>query len=448
MTNQQLSTNTFGCAKWIVSSDATQGTHTTIAAALTSASSGDTIFIRPGTYTENITLKAGVDLSAYSCDSINNVIIKGTTTASYNGTVSCSGIQFLTNGAAAIDVSSANTSSLVLRHCSINGTDGNGIDANAANFSVFLYQCSASTASTNKLFNVTTIAGISSYGSLLTSTSTASTIAAGSLNFFGGECASIVFTTSSTGAINAYNLNFNSSSLNTSIITTAGTGNSNFHNCQFFSGTASSISIGSGTTVTMANCTITSSNTNAITGAGTLIYTNLAFLGTSSTINTTTKTPKYTQLSQYKATEQPAFLAYNSATDTNVSGDGTNYTVICDSEVFDQNSNYNNGTGVFTAPVTGRYNLTGKVFINGGTSMTSAQLFITTSNRIYKTTNSASPLTASTTQADRLLTALADMDVADTATINIATSDGGGKVDDVYGEATDLWTYFCGNLQC
>jgi pectin methylesterase-like acyl-CoA thioesterase len=61
-----LSTNNYGPAKFIVSSSAANGTHTTIAAALTSASTGDTIFIRPGTYTENLTLKAGVNLTALS----------------------------------------------------------------------------------------------------------------------------------------------------------------------------------------------------------------------------------------------------------------------------------------------------------------------------------------------------------------------------------------------
>ncbi len=57
------------------------------------------------------------------------------------------------------------------------------------------------------------------------------------------------------------------------------------------SGTASAISIGSGTVVGVWSSTIVSSNTNAITGAGTIQYGGIAFAGSSQTINTTTQTP-------------------------------------------------------------------------------------------------------------------------------------------------------------
>lgn len=54
-------------------------------------------------------------------------------------------------------------------------------------------------------------------------------------------------------------------------------------------GTASALSIGSGTTLGVYNSSIGSSNTNAITGAGTLDYSGLIFPETSKTINTTTQ---------------------------------------------------------------------------------------------------------------------------------------------------------------
>lgn len=54
--------------------------------------------------------------------------------------------------------------------------------------------------------------------------------------------------------------------------------------------------------------------------------------------------------------KQPAFAAYLSASTSNdVTGDGTVYTVICNTENGDQQGNYDNATGTFTCPTTGVY---------------------------------------------------------------------------------------------
>src|SRR5215469_17495644 len=74
------------------------GDFTTITAAINAAVSGQTIFLRPGTYTENPTLKAGVNLAAFDADATTpNVIINGKCSFSSAGTVSISGIELQTN---------------------------------------------------------------------------------------------------------------------------------------------------------------------------------------------------------------------------------------------------------------------------------------------------------------------------------------------------------------
>lgn len=148
---------------------------------------------------------------------------------------------------------------------------------------------------------------------------------------------------------------------------------------------------------------------------------------------------------------QPAFSAYLSSTVSNVTGNGTTYSIIFDTEIFDQNSDYNNSTGVFTAPVTGRYFLCSTVhFISDATSGgTQCTMHIFTSNRLWVTaafptarrvTNFLGPNDAITYN----LIAFADMDAGDTAQIRIQ-SESGSLVDDIYGAASP-YTCFCGYL--
>lgn len=145
---------------------------------------------------------------------------------------------------------------------------------------------------------------------------------------------------------------------------------------------------------------------------------------------------------------QPAFLAYNSAQDDDVTGDGTAYTIICDTEVFDQNSDYNNGTGVFTAPVTGRYFLQGHVFILGyGAAHTNGNWNIVTSNRTYNASY-LNPVAVGVGGNSCAFggSTLSDMDAADTASFTITVT-GGTKTVDVLGEA-GATTRFDGYLAC
>lgn len=290
MANQQLSTNTFCTAKWIVSPTATDGTHTTISAALTAASSGDTIFIRPGTYTENLTLKAGVNLAAYVCDAFSGqVTISGKCSFSSAGQVDISGIRLQTNGDYALEVTGAAVSTIFLNECQIVNTNNTAINFTSSNASasISLNYCATVVPATNGLF---------------------SSSSAGTINFFWcqSSCASTTASTNSGGgalqmsncywtdplSISAGNFIIVNSSLrtfgtNTTSVTTSGTSSGTISNCYIESGTASAISAGN--ILRVINCTISSSNTNAITGAGSLSSSGLQFSSTSSTINTTTQ---------------------------------------------------------------------------------------------------------------------------------------------------------------
>ncbi len=296
---QAISTGTFCEAKWLVDPTAGQGTHTTIATALTSASSGDTIFIRPGTYTENLTLKAGVNLSAFVCDgSLNatgHVIISGTCTLTTAGSVTISGIQLQTNSAALLAVTGSAASVVNLNNCYLNCTNTTGItySSSDATSAININNCSGNIGTTGiSLYTMSSSGTLSINYTVISNTggaTTTSSNSAGVVSLMYSEF-SFPFATSSTGILSGTYAFIFTSATNTTCVTTAGTGQGNFISSFLNSGSASALSIGTGTTSSVHDLTVSSTNTNAITGAGTLLYSSIAFPDTSSGINTTTVT--------------------------------------------------------------------------------------------------------------------------------------------------------------
>lgn len=270
-----VSINNWGPAKFVVDgTTVANGTHSTISAALTAASSGDTIFIRPGTYTENLTLKAGVNLVAWEPDGFSaNVNIVGNCTHNTAGFIMCSGIRFTTNNAAAITVSGSVASKIRLINCYISAANSTAIiySSSSVDSSIQIFYCEGNTGTTGVGIYTHTAAGQLSFAySLFTNTggsSTASDTTGGVVITY--TSFSQPLSSSSAGAYNISYANLNSSSLNVTAFTTAGTGTNFAEYSDFVSGTASAISIGAGTTLNIINSiTVNSSNANAITGAG------------------------------------------------------------------------------------------------------------------------------------------------------------------------------------
>ena len=133
---------------------------------------------------------------------------------------------------------------------------------------------------------------------------------------------------------------------------------------------------------------------------------------------------------------KPAFLAHNSATDSNVTGDSTAYTVDFDTEVFDQHGDFASDT--FTAPIGGKYLLSTSVYYSGLTDATSMYIALTTSNRTYY--HQIAPVANNS----MTIVVVADMDAGDTAYVTI-TGTAGTKNIDIYGAAS-VQTYISGVL--
>jgi len=141
--------------------------------------------------------------------------------------------------------------------------------------------------------------------------------------------------------------------------------------------------------------------------------------------------------------KQPCFYAFNSVTDSDVTGAGTVVTIDFNSEVFDQGSDFSADT--FTAPITGRYLLTAQIRAKDITSVAdSFNMRIITSNRnIFHLTTDADNLPTVMTED---ITVVADMDSGDTAFVSLVVSGIATNVVDIVGDTSSVVTFFSGCL--
>lgn len=444
-----LSTNNYGVARFIVAISAANGTHTTLASAMAAASSGDTIFLRDSV-TENVTLTAGVNIAAWSGTTGTPAII-GTLTMTTAGTCTISGIRLQTNSANLLAVTGSAASIVILNNCYLNCTNNTGISMTSSSASALIEinYCMGDLGTTGiGVYSSSSAGQINIRWTRFTnsgSSTTASSNSAGIVTFRNSN-GTIPISSTSTGAVNLLSgCQLDTSSTNTTSLTANGTGGGSCIASTLISGTASTISIGVGVTYSLQDLVISSTNTNAVTGSGTVNYSLLNFTNTSNTVNTTTQGANITRYGTVVSNLQPAFLAYVNTTITNVTGDNTAYTIIFDTEVYDQTNNFNLGTSVFTAPVTGKYLFNLTVSLVGGTVISQAAVQIITTNRTYRVSMGLNP--GLTTTAHATLSIVADMNATDTATFTVDSVDSGGKVDDVSGLVGGiLRTFVSGNL--
>lgn len=145
----------------------------------------------------------------------------------------------------------------------------------------------------------------------------------------------------------------------------------------------------------------------------------------------------------------PAFMAYRSSSLLNVTGNGTYFTIIFNVETFDQNSDYNTSTGVFTAPVSGRYSFKTSIYLQEvGSGHTHGQIALRTSNDDFLQSDQNTANTRAGTNLSMIANFFVNMDAADTAFIQIYVA-GSTLTVDVFGQAaTPRYTVFSGFLQC
>ncbi len=286
---QKISTGTFCPSKWVVDPVAGQGTHTTVTTAMASASSGDTISIRPGTYAEAFTWKSGVSLTAWGSDAFNpNVTLTGPITISAVGfNCSISGINLSTNGSSVITASS--TGNLYITNCNMTISNNSVISATGG-AQVYVSNCQGDTvaAGTGNIFSISSGQIFISNSRIfnITGSASANTLPTGTAKFFlsNSYLAGWDFTIAAGNSFNVIN-SF------VSAITITGTATNN----NIFNSTVGALSIGTNCSMTICNSVISSSVTEpVISGAGTLIAAGLTFTGSRGVSAATLQVPAYT----------------------------------------------------------------------------------------------------------------------------------------------------------
>jgi len=139
---------------------------------------------------------------------------------------------------------------------------------------------------------------------------------------------------------------------------------------------------------------------------------------------------------------QPAFCSHPASDINNLSVGGvSNTTLVFGTERFDQNGDYNNSNGIFTAPVTGKYQLQFSIRLQQvDTATASYDFMITTSNDTYIHRFDPDFGDSDTEFLTVSLGVLADMDASDTAKLEYYINSGSAQTD------VDVHSFFSGYL--
>jgi hypothetical protein len=279
--------NPMTIARWIVDPLGFNGTHTTIASAMASAVSGDTILVMPGTYTEDITIKPGISLNGANVGGPNSVLLIGKISFSAAGTANIANMTLQTNGDFIIEVTGANNCQLAISFCTLLCSNNTGVNFTNSNVNSAIAFGDANiilgttgiafyTMSSPGFINV--IHGVWGNGG---ASITASTNSAGTVTFVKTIIRAPLSTTG-TGIILESYCNHNTNDENVTPLTVNGAGISFCEYTDLLAGTDPALSVGAGATINIFHSRADSSNVNALTGLGTMNYAFIVFTGSSS----------------------------------------------------------------------------------------------------------------------------------------------------------------------
>ena len=173
------------------------------------------------------------------------------------------------------------------------------------------------------------------------------------------------------------------------------------------------------------------------------------YIGLGSTLGTTTHMA-FTEDGEITTPLNPWFHVYTGGVLSNVTGNGTEYTVIFSNELDDIGANYNTSNGIFTAPVTGNYQFNTNLRLQGysGNEYQVQQYWITSNEgtRSYDEVIHDAAVTNLYDAGDGQISAKFNsaafrMDAGDTCAVMIIVGGSGSDLIDI-----NAYSYFSGYL--
>lgn len=251
------------------------------------------VYIKPGTYTENLTLAVGVNLIALNKDDVATaVFIIGKATATFTGSCEISGLQLKTNSDYLLVVSGSNATQVYIDDCFLNCINNTGINFTSSNASSLITINNSTTdiGTTGITIYTSTSPGTLTFNfcdlNNSGSTTTASTVSSGIVALF--ECIdAIPMSASGTGS---FRVEYCGIGTGVTPFALNGTGNFAMEYCNCNTGNTPVVTLGSGTTGTIDFCRIASTAANAATGSGSLAIGSVVYLSSTTTTNVTTTT--------------------------------------------------------------------------------------------------------------------------------------------------------------